>query len=292
MSDEQGRPSPTVPSGTGRDPGARDQAQIATRPSGQGGLLGMAPGLRLCLSVFQGPDSGTKLEVRTTRLIIGRGEADFCLGDPSVSAEHCVLEISGAEVDIRDLETPEGTRVNGVRISRAALHDGDEIGVGSTAILFTALPVQEAGEPRRRIEQDEEYHETPALDPTPSATVLDGSSFQEKLGVVRRDTALYLEVMVGQDAGRIFDLSRPGTYLIGRQKGEIPLSDEKCSGKHAQIRILGQGEYYLSDLASTNGTFLNEVRTVRRRLKHMDIVRVGGTHLRFSCLEESIPVTE
>ena len=89
----------------------------------------------------------------------------------------------------------------------------------------------------------------------------------------------------------MFDLCRPDVYVIGRRSGQVALEDAKCSLKHAQVENPGQGKYYVRDLASTNGTFVNGDRATRRELQHMDIVRVGRTELRFICREDSIPVS-
>ncbi|VAW56940.1 hypothetical protein MNBD_GAMMA07-381 [hydrothermal vent metagenome] len=44
------------------------------------------------------------------------------------------------------------------------------------------------------------------------------------------------------------------TYIIGR-KGSIPLFDKTTSSRHAQL-VIDKNKMYLTDLNSTNGTFL------------------------------------
>jgi pSer/pThr/pTyr-binding forkhead associated (FHA) protein len=44
------------------------------------------------------------------------------------------------------------------------------------------------------------------------------------------------------------------TYLIGRE-GDLRLADSTASAKHAMLSVL-DGSYYLTDLDSTNGTWL------------------------------------
>jgi FHA domain/Protein of unknown function (DUF3662) len=64
---------------------------------------------------------------------IGRGdESDIVLLDPSVSRTHAVVEIGDGEAVVRDLESTNGTYVNGRRIEVARLHDGDELRFGNT----------------------------------------------------------------------------------------------------------------------------------------------------------------
>jgi DNA segregation ATPase FtsK/SpoIIIE, S-DNA-T family len=63
---------------------------------------------------------------------IGRvGAADFCLDVPLVSRLHCRVEV-GAEsgVEIVDLDSTNGTWIDGVRVTRAALRPGSVLRVG------------------------------------------------------------------------------------------------------------------------------------------------------------------
>jgi pSer/pThr/pTyr-binding forkhead associated (FHA) protein len=63
---------------------------------------------------------------------IGRvGAADFCLDVPLVSRLHCRIEV-GAEggVEIVDLDSTNGTWIDGVRITRAPLRPGSVLRVG------------------------------------------------------------------------------------------------------------------------------------------------------------------
>ncbi|PYT09078.1 MAG: hypothetical protein DMF49_03340 [Acidobacteria bacterium] len=112
-----------------------------------------------------------------------------------------------------------------------------------------------------------------------------------KSGIVPQDTRVYLRVVRGPDKDRAFDLSSGGCYIIGRQAGDIPLSDTKVSHRHAEIKILGPEAHFIIDLASTNGTFLNGARVERRKIVHGDELRLGDTVMRFSVLEGTVPLS-
>jgi len=263
----------------------------------------MPRGVELSLTVTEGPDAGRSLLIDRPQMVVGRGaKADFRLSDDSVSSRHFVVEISGGEARLRDLKTTNGTRVNGEPCDHAVLISQDEIEVGESRIVFRVQTKVHAGSPPTRAERTEPGGPADdrmraverALEGAPAdATVRDGSADQQpKVGVVRPDTAIFLEIVAGAEQGQVFDLSQPGIYVIGRGTGDVPLSDRKCSSKHAQIQVLGQDQYYLSDLASTNGTFLNGIRTGRRRLKHMDVIRIGETHLRFSAMSGTVPLAK
>jgi len=80
--------------------------------------------------------------------------------------------------------------------------------------------------------------------------------------------------------GETFWLKKSPT-LIGRTTGDILIGDSRVSGKHAQIDVLALDQYALKDLASTNGTTVNERPASTTRLKDGDILGFGGVRLQF-----------
>jgi two-component system cell cycle response regulator len=68
---------------------------------------------------------------------LGRGtDVDFRLPDEGVSRHHLrVVALSDGTVLLTDLESTNGTFVNGKKVTSAVLGDGDKIQIGSTAIL-------------------------------------------------------------------------------------------------------------------------------------------------------------
>lgn len=71
---------------------------------------------------------------------IGRDEqSSFPIPDPAVSRAHCRLETRGDTVLLSDLNSTNGTWVNGRRIQHEELADGDRVLVGRTELLFRSL---------------------------------------------------------------------------------------------------------------------------------------------------------
>ena len=92
----------------------------------------------LILTVIQGPDKGRKFEL-TTQLpqLIGRSSEALPIGDTTVSRRHAELTPDGKQWFIRDLDSQNGTWVNGVRIDgRQLLKPGDQVRTGSTLFVF------------------------------------------------------------------------------------------------------------------------------------------------------------
>jgi pSer/pThr/pTyr-binding forkhead associated (FHA) protein len=123
------------------------------------------------------------------------------------------------------------------------------------------------------------------------STILDRAAAAEsarKKGLLSRDVGIYLQVLEGGDAGRRFDLSSGGVFIIGRRGCDIDLRDRKVSRKHAEIQILARDQYFIIDHASRNGTWVNGVRLNRRRLRHNDIIRVGDSPIQITVVESPI----
>jgi hypothetical protein len=80
---------------------------------------------------------GSRHEVRQRRVVIGRSrDCDIQLNDTNASRRHAELRQEGASYWIVDLGSTNGMEVNGKRVKRAKLRDGDTITIGSTEVTF------------------------------------------------------------------------------------------------------------------------------------------------------------
>ena len=69
---------------------------------------------------------------------IGRATgADFVVDASLVSRLHCRLTAGAAELEMVDLDSTNGTFVNGQRTVRAALQAGDRLGVGEVELVIS-----------------------------------------------------------------------------------------------------------------------------------------------------------
>ncbi len=110
----------------------------------------------------------------------------------------------------------------------------------------------------------------------------------EGSGSLRKKVSVSLQIVEGRPAGKTFDLSRGGEFIIGREGCDINLEDPKVSRRHARISIKAWDHIYLHDMKSKNGSYVNGVRQTRRKIGHNDVVRVGGTSLRLTILETPV----
>lgn len=92
----------------------------------------------LVLAVIQGPEKGKRFELPDDEpQLIGRSSEALPTDDITVSRRHAELTPDNGEWYIRDLDSQNGTYVNGVRLSeRVRLRPGDQIRAGSTLLVF------------------------------------------------------------------------------------------------------------------------------------------------------------
>ncbi|HEX4746953.1 MAG TPA: DUF3662 and FHA domain-containing protein [Gaiellaceae bacterium] len=86
--------------------------------------------------------AGRKHEVTKPTVVLGRSrEADIRVSDVNVSRRHAELRQEGAGYWIVDLGSTNGIEVNGKRVDKSRVRDGDRITLGSTEVVFgRALP--------------------------------------------------------------------------------------------------------------------------------------------------------
>jgi diguanylate cyclase (GGDEF)-like protein len=89
------------------------------------------------LLLLEGGKVAKQVPVSKGRCIIGRGEdTDLTLSSSDVSRHHAAVIFQKGHYFVEDLNSTNGTYINGHRITQHALKAGDEISVGDHSILF------------------------------------------------------------------------------------------------------------------------------------------------------------
>jgi hypothetical protein len=163
---------------------------------------------RFALRFISGKYQGGEFPLRMNReIIIGRSsDLDMVLVEDMVSRKHAKIAVEAEQVTIQDLGSTNGTFVNGERIKRASLNDGDRVLIGTSIIKLVASDAPlSAAAPAKKIQQVAEARRTNqahsmsgAIDevPLPDLLQLFGSSRKTGALVVKTDTDLgkvYLE---------------------------------------------------------------------------------------------------
>lgn len=91
-----------------------------------------------CLEVLEGRKRGKVFPLERTRAyVIGRlPGAEIHIDDPGVSRRHVKLtRRTDGSIDVADMRSTNGLVVNGQKLERAVLHDGDVMSLGPDAVL-------------------------------------------------------------------------------------------------------------------------------------------------------------
>lgn len=89
------------------------------------------------LIIREGAGLAREVQLRNPVVLVGRGpQADIRLSDPAVSRRHAELRLDTDPPVVTDLNSTNGTRLNGVLVNTAPLADGDRIAVGETLLVY------------------------------------------------------------------------------------------------------------------------------------------------------------
>jgi hypothetical protein len=115
------------------------------------GLLGT--GAEPVLAIERGPGAGGRrtLAPPDSTLVIGRGDdADWVILDEDLSRKHARIRRGWDGTLLSDLESQNGTRVDGVRVEReVALRDGSRIELGALVLVYSDPAERQLSTPAR-----------------------------------------------------------------------------------------------------------------------------------------------
>jgi transcriptional regulator with GAF, ATPase, and Fis domain len=111
-----------------------------------------------------------------------------------------------------------------------------------------------------------------------------------------KESVFVLVVNAGPEKGLryVLDGTQPTRVLIGQSPAcDIRLTDREVSRRHAALERIG-ADLRVTDLGSTNGTFVDRVKIVEADLQGDEYVRVGSTtfHVERHAVGERAPLTE
>ena len=183
------------------------------------------------------------------RTTIGRhADNTIQISDPAISAHHAViLMLDGVGTVLRDLDSTNGTYVNGRSVTEQTLRNGDVVSIGHHKLKYVEARVVDADDGRTVLMRR----------PAPAA------------GHAVPPTAI-LRTLTGPRRGGQTILSRPNT-AVGEEGGQRAVIKRRSTGYHL-IPLWG-------DVSPTvNG---NPVGVEGCELKDRDVIRIAGVELEF-----------
>ena len=225
-----------------------DETQIAI--SDKQAEVAQASLVEIVLHQKTGSNIGRVVKFLQSEVLIGRGHGDLPVKDADVSKKHAVIETFGTDqVFIKDLDSTNGTFVNGKKTKRAQIGSGDEIKIGNTEFL---LKVGDVHQPTKKRMPSE--------------------------------CLVKLKVVSGQMLGKVFDVGA-GTWIIGSENVDINIKDSWIEKRHAKLKIAPE-RYALEDLSVKSGTFVNKKKVQKCVISSGDLITLGRSQIKIETLGE------
>lgn len=235
-----------------------------------------------------GVDGAPPVQLRDIVRIGREGESDIRLRDLHASRRHAILTLHTGAVWVRDLDSVNGTFINGERVrgARRVFHS-DELRfdryrcqlVGWAADLTSLRsPMEHDRRPlgtRGGASRPVLGHDTQQFEPDEITVDNPDRGAAVQPGTYLVDTT--------QTSAAAWHRLRIGRTLVGREPDcDLCLRDLSVSGRHLEISLRAEGAA-ITDLMSTNGTRVNDERVRTAHLYDGDVISVG--RLRFTFRE-------
>lgn len=92
--------------------------------------------------------TGQTYELKAERTTVGRVEDNaFQIPEPSVSSHHCEIYLRGGEVYVKDLNSTNGTFIDGVQITESVIKPGQILRLGQVLLRLESDAPQEKPKP-------------------------------------------------------------------------------------------------------------------------------------------------
>lgn len=220
---------------------------------------------------------GKEYTVSEDGISIGRdASCVVVVAQNEVSRNHAEVNPVATGYEIRDVSA-NGVFVNGVRIDRRqVLSRADVIRIGSEEFRFYAdVPVAAPKTPPP----------APATEAAPAPAVASRSSAPVTLADSRPILAVLDVMNEGPTKGAQYEVRVPLVHVGRGAHNDISMNDDSVSDTHAKLQWHDDA-WYVSDVGSTNGTYLGGQRiTGERKLEGDPDLRFGGVKTIFRARE-------
>jgi ABC-type multidrug transport system ATPase subunit/pSer/pThr/pTyr-binding forkhead associated (FHA) protein len=204
-----------------------------------------------------GPVPGLEFTLSQSQIVIGREQdADITIAAPAVSRQHARLLRRGQAVYIEDLDSSNGTFVNGQRVDGTRLlADGDRIGIGQSITLRFLAPATD---------QDGTLLE---MEPPAAQTILEAPTGEEPPQLVVQ--------VVGQPA-QSFALEQESITLGRADDNDITIPSRIVSRYHGRLERAGGGyRFVVLPQASNAVLYQDQPLTAPLPLEHGITLQIG-----------------
>ena len=229
------------------------------------------------LVVISQVDGYRVFEISRERIVIGRGEdADLMLPNISVSRHHAEVFIEGNKTFLKDLDSSNGTLLNGKTVQEAELRSGDEIGLGKFRLAYMGDGTDDRFYRGRYLEYMLKYDATANRGVNDSTFSMSPEEIRQKQLIEHRMRSAKL--ILNKNPSQFWFPEDRGLTLGGG--GMIAVEGMFTGGVVAEITWNGKA-HFLHKRARLLKVMVNEQPKSEHQLQSGDRIRVGDTNFRY-----------
>lgn len=239
------------------------------------------------LVVTDGTGQTKEVPLNKERVTIGRhSDNDIPLNDKAVSGHHAVVITILQDSFLEDLDSTNGTQVNGKQVAKHPLSHGDVISIGRNTLKyegevgggdddFEKTMILKPGQFGAAFDAQVSKVAGPVAAPPPAAPQVPhvGATMTPSVPAAAKPLLGKLRVATGPNQGKELELSKALT-TIGKPGVQVAAITRRADGYYI-VHVGGQGG---GARPSVNG---KEIDAQARKLNNNDLVELAGTKMTF-----------
>ncbi|MEO8857712.1 MAG: FHA domain-containing protein [Burkholderiaceae bacterium] len=207
-----------------------------------------------------------EVQLTKDRTTLGRRPYnDVVIDNLAISGEHAVFQVAGSDVYIEDLNSTNGSYVNGKAIKKQQLQNGDTVEVGKYKIKFVSEPAGDGFEKTMLVKSGPGGYAASAPSPAPSM-----APHAPMAAPASTSAQASIKVLSGAASGREVPLTKVVT-TIGKPGVAVAAITKRQHG-FVVHHVEGAGN------PSLNGS---PIGTDPVSLKNGDLIELAGTQMQF-----------
>ncbi len=251
-------PPPAPPA----EPSGRGRSGSGGGAAGGTGDAGAATAWLISYDTEQGPQT-FRLAAGATATIGRRSDATIHVQNPTVGRKHCELRALDGGLMVEDLKSSNGTFVNGKRVRRSPLADGDVLLCGAAELRIRADPGRPTASDQS--DWDDDW----------------GDDWDDEMTTDMQPPSWHL--VYQNDEGRVVTLTmsmKMRVLAIGADRDcEISVQDRGVEPEHVEVKW-EEGILVARDLETEVGTLVNGKPIDEKVLRNRDVLLCGGLRVR------------
>ncbi len=229
------------------------------------------------LLVVSQVDGYRLFEIKKSKIVIGRGDdTDLMLPNISVSRHHAQVDVQQGKASIQDLDSSNGTRVNGKKTNASALVTGDEIALGKFNLVYVGDGPDDRFYKGRYLEYMLKYDPSPSRGGNDATFSISASQLRKQQSESHRMRSA--KWVLNKNPSQFWYPEDRG--LTMGDGGMISVEGLFTGGVVAEVSWNGR-THVLHKRARLLKVLVNEKPTSEHPLQNGDRVRVGDTGFRY-----------